>query len=521
MTFLAPENVGSVPETSRVFGDVKLWVEEAIFGHRLWSRQNPWLLFLEFLNVAEAHHREKALFAPTAPETASPYSLRWRMGLRSVLFDNAPLARLAEERLDDDSLWRLWMEQMARAAAPPAEGYGYLKARFPRFMDFVELIGLIRQTTLETTNNLHWSSRFIFPFGVNAIYSDVTLSKGSPTRTYNTFGRTGELLYHMISRARDVDALRAHFQAFFDPDQPKNRLIGLLCADSDHRAPLEMAGNSFLPYRSHPAFDRLAADWNAIFELGLPGQDAFAHLAPLGTLHVLLYELETAAAVAGRPERPSLICEIIAPRRELVRQRSIASYYENDALSRQAAEAYVDGLLDGDDWAVTKDESLPDSERLEAAADLLKRRFSYAPRELHVGTAHELLQQFRQAVEAKHDENWGAVHSTYGRAIGLVSRRGTNRNRYAPTDDLLKTLVMARVPKRIEFGKFLADLHDHYGLVFGPIEAEKALPAAGFDAASFERNRERLEARLSSLGLLKRLSDGCAYVLNPFSGRAA
>lgn len=520
MTFLAPENVGRVPVSSRVFDDVRLWVEEAVFGHRLWARQTPWLLFLEFLNVAEAHHREGTLFAPTGPETASPYSLRWRMGLRSVLFDNSQLARLAEERMDDDSLWRLWIEGMERGAAPPAEGYGYLKARFPRFQDFVELIGLVRQTTLETTNNLRWSSRFIFPFGVNAIYSDAIVSQKTPKRDYNNFGRTGELLYLMISRARNAEALKAHFETFFDPAQPKNRLIGLLCADSDHRTPLELPGNSFLPYRLHPAFDRLAEDWTAVFALDLPGQDAFAHLAPLGTLHVLLYALETAAAVAGRPQRPSLICEIIAPRRELVRQRSIASYYENDALSRQAAEAYAEQLLDGEDWAATKDESLPDTERLEVAADLLKSRFSYAPKELHVGTAAELMQQFRQAVEAKHDENWGAVHSAYGRAIGLVSRRGTNRNRYAPTDDLLKTLVMARVPKRIELGKFLADLYDHYGLVFGPVEAEKALPESGFDTSSFERNRERLEARLGSLGLLKRLSDGCAYVLNPFSGRA-
>lgn len=519
MTFLDPANVGHIARNSRVFEDVKLWVEEAIFGHRLWSRQNPWLLFLEFLNVAEAHDREGRLFAPTEPETPAPYSLRWRMGLRSVLFDNSQLARLAEERLDDESLWRLWLETMERSAAAPPEGFGYLKQRFPRFQDFVELVGLVRQTTLETTNNLRWSSRFIFPFGVNAIYSDAIVKQRTPSRDYNNFGRTGELLYLMISRATDAASLKPHFQALFDPELPKNKLIGLLCAESDHRAPLDMAGNSFLPYRSHPAFNRLVEDWTAVFRLGLPGQDAYAHLAPLGTLHVLLFELETAAAMLGRG-RPSLICEIIAPRRELVRQRSIASYYENDALSRQAAERFAENLLDSEDWEPVKDEALPESERLDLAEALLKRDFSFAPKELHVATVDDLMQQFRQALEAKHDDNWSAVHSAYGRSIGLVSRRGTNRNRYAPTDDLLKTLVMARVPKRTEFGKFLADLYGHYGLVLGPVEAESALGEA-FDASSFERNRTRLESRLSSMGLLKRLSDGCAYVLNPFASRDA
>ncbi len=520
MSLRDPQNVGQVPRTSRVFDDVKLWVEEAVFGHRLYARQNPWLLFLEFMNVAEAHHREGNLFARTEPETSTPYSLRWRMGLRSVLFDNSQLGRLAEEKLDDESLWQEWFKEMARAAAPPAEGFDYLKQRFPRFQDFVELVGLVRQTALETSNNVRWSSRFIFPFGVNAIYSDAIIQQRSPKRDYTNFGRTGELLYLMVTRARGGEALKPHFEKLFDPDLPKNRLIGLLCADTDQRAPLEMPGNSFLPYRSHPTFDRLAEDWTAIFKLGLPGQDAYQHLAPLSSLHVLLYALETAAATVDLP-RPSLVCEIIAPRRELVRQRSIASYYGNDALSRQAAEAYAERLIASEDWRDVHDPELPESERLQLAADLLERDFGYAPKELHVATHEDLLLQFRQALEAKHDDNWSSVHLSYGKGIGLVSSRGTNRNRYAPTDELLKTLVMARVPGRTEFGKFLTDLYAHYGLVFGPMEAKDALAAADFDDTSFERNRARLEARLSSMGLLKRLSDACAYVINPFAEKAA
>ena len=521
MSILDPANVGQVSRASRVFDDTKIWVEEAIFGHRLYARQNPWLLFLEFLNVAEAHHREDNLFRPTEPDISAPYTLRWRLGLRSILFDNPRLARIAEERTDEDGLWTQWIDAMIKhGAAPPPEGFAYLQKRFPRFQDFVELVTLVRQTSLETSNNIRWSSRFIFPFGVNAIYSDARVSQRTPSRDYTNFGRTGELMYMMISRSAGADALGRHFAELFDPELPKNRLIGLLCADSDHRAPLEMAGNSFLPYRRHPAFDRLAEDWLAIFALGLPGQDAYAHLAPLGSLHVMLYAIETAAAVVGRA-RPHLICEIIAPRRELVRQRSIASYYENDALSRQAAETYAERLLAAELWQALADDALSESECLQIAADQLEHDFGYAPKEVLAATAEELLVQFRQALEVKHDDNWSAVHSSYGRGIGLVSRRGTNRNRYAPTDDLLKTLVMARVPRRVEFGKFLADLYEHYGLVFGPVEAKAALAEANFDTTAFERNRERLELRLSSMGLLKRLSDACAYVENPFASKAS
>lgn len=516
MTFLDPGNVARVPPNSRAFEDVKLWLEEAIFGHRLWARQKPWLLLLEFLNVAAAHHLENRLLARTEPEATNPYGLRYRMGLRSILFNNDHLARVAELKLDDESLWREWLDSMAGAEVSPPEGFDYLKPRFPRFEDFAELVALVRQTTLEASANLRWSSRFIFPFGVDAIYSDAIVSHGTPRRDYNNFGRTGELLYLMLARSEHAEPLRARLAELLHPAQPKNRLIALLSAPSDDRVNQELAGNSFLPYRSHPAFNRLATDWLAVFALGLPGQDVYAHLAPLAALHILLYELETAAAVVGKP-RPSLVCEIIAPRRELVRQRSIASFYENDALSRQAAEAHARRTFAGEGWARAADPSLPEEEQVELARALMKQEFSYAPRDAQAATASDLLQQFYQVADAKHDENWSQVHLSYGKQVGLVSRRGTNRNRYAPTDDLLKTLVIARVQRRAEFGKFLADLHGHYGLVFGPAEAEAALPASDFDASSFERNRERLEARLGSMGLLKRLSDGCAYVLNPYA----
>ncbi len=38
-----------------------------------------------------------------------------------------------------------------------------------------------------------------------------------------------------------------------------------------------------------------------------------------------------------------------------------------------------------------------------------------------------------------------------------------------------------------------------------------------FDKKAFQANSRRLEQRLGSLGLLRRLSDGCAYVVNPYA----
>ena len=210
----------------------------------------------------------------------------------------------------------------------------YLRDRFSSFRDFAELVGLMRQTTLENESNRRSSSRFIFPFGVDALFSDAIYNEksGAITADFNNFGRTGEILYMMASRAARGGELRAPFAALFDPEQPKNRLIARLSAPGDDDPNRDQKGETYLPYRHHPAFDRLAEDWLAIFALSLPAQDSFAHLVPLGALHVVLYQLETAAALAGCAVRPALVCELIAPKREFVRQRSIVSYQDNDRL---------------------------------------------------------------------------------------------------------------------------------------------------------------------------------------------
>ena len=121
----------------------------------------------------------------------------------------------------------------------------------------------------------------------------------------------------------------------------------------------------------------------------------------------------------------------------------------------------------------------------------------------------------RQSAMKRHRQHVANIHRNYGREIGLVSRRGTVKLRYAPTDALLRTLLFANVEKRVELHQFLAKLYARYGLVFGDKEAEQVLAKGEFDKKAFQANSRRLEQRLGSLGLLRRLSDGCAYVVNP------
>jgi hypothetical protein len=128
----------------------------------------------------------------------------------------------------------------------------------------------------------------------------------------------------------------------------------------------------------------------------------------------------------------------------------------------------------------------------------------------------DLIDELVSRAKIRHGQHVGKVHSTWARQIGLSSRRSSRRVRYAPTDRLLKTLVVCCVRERMEFKDFLADLYGRYGLVIGDHQAASIIGAGKADQEDFSDNARRLEERLISLGLLNRLSDSAAYVENPF-----
>jgi hypothetical protein len=102
---------------------------------------------------------------------------------------------------------------------------------------------------------------------------------------------------------------------------------------------------------------------------------------------------------------------------------------------------------------------------------------------------------------------------------GLVSKRGTNRYRYAPTDELLRALVLANVRTPMEESAFLRHLHSRYRMVVGPKEAKAELLTYQFDETDFKRNRDRFAQHLIGMGLAQRMSDSCTYIMNPMESQ--
>ena len=513
MSDIAISAVSIDQKLSNAYG-TRPWIEERIWGHRLWDSQSAWLLFLEFLVVAEARLRADSLLEPGGVQHRQSYRPYQRMHLRNILFNEDQLVRIADEISDSNTAWDRWvgwMDGNARAA----EGFSYLRTRFPNFHVFAQLIGMLRSSVVDSDTGRRWTSRFVFPFGPNSLYEDVAIKAvgGGTERQYINFGRTGELLYLMLSRSSSAAELRPYLAKYLsrgDRWDRWDRLIGQLQPEPHPEAERHLG---YLPYTSHPSFDRLGEDWLAIFRLEVPGFDGVPHLVTLSALHIMLYQLSVAVERVSDSASVPIICEVVAPRKTLVRELSIGSYLRNNALSLQAADHRVSEIESSDEWI----EASSGPGAFEQCLEILEREACWGREREYEGphTPEALIEDFRATVSKRHRQHVGNVHRTYGREAGLVSKRGTNRLRYAPTDELLKTLLFANVAQRLELGEFLAILYERYGMVFGDQEADRIIGKGEYDKKAFQANARRLEQRLSSLGLLRRLSDGCAYVENP------
>lgn len=498
--------------------ETDMWVDEQIWGHRLWDAQSPWLLFLEFLNVASACASENRLLGEDGHRFPFLYKPQQRMFLRNILFNNDMMLSIGERFPDNASAWKEWLSWMEKnAKGVELRDFSYLRVRFPTFRQFATLVAMLRDSGVESDTNRRWSSRFAFPVGPNALYEDVNVAAGgSVSREYINFGRTGELLYLMMCRSKKASILRPYLATLLSSDSPWNSVLGLLQPVGLDNCPTR--GKSYLPYAWHPRFDCVTQDWSTVLGLGLPGFDALPHLVTLGAFHVFLYQLDVASEWLDSPIAPHFVCEVVAPRKTLVRELSSVNYQHNAQLPSLAVEALVAGIARSEAWM--RAEQHPAA--LSACLQLLRDQVRW-PGDHDadgIGDAAGLIAELRHLAVSRHRQHVGNVHRNYGRDIGLVSKRGTNRLRYAPTDAFLRSLVLANVALRMEFHEFLACLYRRYGLVFGEREAECVLPAEEYDKKTFQANAARLEQRLGSLGLLRRLSDACAYVQNPF-GRAA
>jgi hypothetical protein len=322
------------------------WISEAIWGHRL-ERQPFSALLLEFLGMAEGMYRQGRLLDATRPGDNPEYVANRCLQLRNLLFNNPRMEEiLRNAQGGDEEGWSDWLQVMKDTASLgdhlPAD-FSYLRARFDTFAELVSVVRLLRRITVDPGSERRWTTQFLYPIGPAALYEAI-LEKGDGfERTRRVFTRTGEMAYLMLTRAPEPlrMKIRERLAPSFEPKTSRNRLVMRLISSTEPDRG-EMKGGTYLPYKTHPAFDRMAEDVAAVLSLNLPDQDAFQYLQPLLGFHLYLYGIETAFAWMGKHGLPPIICEILAPRSDLVRKAAVRSYLANDGIGELAVRKFID-----------------------------------------------------------------------------------------------------------------------------------------------------------------------------------
>ena len=498
---------------------VDFCVDENIWGHRLYDEQLPHLTVLEFLGVFGSN-----LDKPLQPNEEVGAAVRFRpqrqVRLRGLLFNNPYVETIAKYPLPDDEKWRQWLTKFAEGATGRGDDdMSYLRHSFLSFDDFAKAIELLRSSSFESRSNKRWSSKFAFPFGPDALYEDLAIeASGNMSNDRRFFARTGELLYLMLMRSKNGAELgRTLASRLFNREAPMNRLVRALQGEAQLAEDSRAAG--YLPEIANARFDQICDDWLAILKQDMPIYDALEHLIAITGLNMLLYFLERAKSQAGDDDPVEILCEIVSKDRTKVRALSGDSYQSNQGLPSRAVRAHVESIRQDPQWAQAESHEFPDAERIK----LMRDWFQWPPtedrgEEDYVGKNPDaLIADLTDLALVRHAQHVGKIHSSWSRAIGLSSRRLSRRNRYAPNDKLLKSIVIAVVGDRMQFDEFLAEAKRRYGLVVGQAEGARLVEANLLDQSELSDNRDKLEARLVGLGLVHRLSDSCSFVENPFA----
>ena len=500
---------------------VDFCVDESIWGHRLYDEQLPHLTVLEFLGVLGSN-LDKPLRPHAGLDGAVRFKPQRQMRLRGLLFNNPYAESIAASKMSEEDKWRQWLAKFELGKTgngDSAEDVAYLRNCFTSFGDFAKAIELLRSSSFEDRSNKRWSSKFVFPFGPDALFEDLKIdAKGNMSNDRRFFARTGELLYLMLTRAKRGEELGDMLAAnLFARSAPMNRLARALQGAPQLAEEPRVSG--YLPEASNPRFDLICEDWLAILSRDMPVYDALEHLIAITGLHLLLYFLERAKRIAGDDEPVEFVCEIVSKDGRKVRALSGDSYLQNQGCPEKAIRAHIESIRREKAWVDAGSAEFPDAERVK----LLREAFQWPPADdkdeegLASRKPDELVAKLVQDALPRHAQHVGKIHASWSRAIGLSSRRLSRRYRYAPNDRLLKSIVIALVGERMQLDEFLAAAKARYGLVIGDVEGSRLVEGKSIDQSELSENRGNLEARLVGLGLVRRLSDSCSFVENPFA----
>ena len=506
-----------LPAPPSLLDGADMRVQESIHGHRFLQEQEPFMVVLEALAVCAA--KPLGSVPPSdATHEAFQYDLPHRRKMRFLLFQDRHLDKIAkDDTIPDDSKWLAWKDRVNNQFDPDNDGqdhFAYLDAVFDRRIDsLIQAVQLLKSMELDVMHKRRWTSRFLAVTGPDMVCPDLRESSNrnwAPDRRF--FGRGGELVYLMLNRSRHVQPLgRLIGDRLLNPDDPMNRIASALSDPNETKGSSAHVG--YLPYRWHDAYDRLADDWIGILELErLPNGHLFEPLFRITGLNLVVYLAERAREEVGASSTEPIVADLTDGADGQLRESAKAHLNRHRQAANRAVRAFINRRLEADEgWKTARDLGSPT-----AAASALRQLFGFKNRDHRPGAPDKQLASFIDHALARDKNNIHKYLLPLAKNIGLATARQRVGTWFAIDDQLLFALVMANVDRTVELRDFVARLYERYGIVIGPDEARRAFDRLPVGAQSFEGNLTALEARMTRLALTRRLSDDCAFVMNPY-----
>lgn len=504
------------PPTEQFARGTDVWLEQQVWGHRLYNDQTPWFLLLEALGIMSFRNADKNFdrILPGLGEEGKherfSYSLAPRRELRTILFKDRHIDEIADsvEYGSDNTRWAKWFE---RIGANGEDKFGYLKERFTRFSSFRNAVALLRSAEIESGRKRRATSRHLAPRGpamLAADFGEKKTEKADKDRRF--FSRGGELLYLMLNRSSVKDSLEPLIQSRLLTENSRWNGLAKVLQPKDQDPPLDF-DLGYLPLPSHRGYERIAQDWLNVLSLSeLPDDNLPEPLMRLTGFGIIRYMIERAAETLGT-EPPTIPLDMVSTATVGVKRISQDCFRRHREMTRMAIKRLTEEFAASAEWK----SALEMPQRVRAANELVEKRFGFTWADNDQRPEPEQYPEHiaREALE-DHDQHLGRVIGFYAEQIGLaVAVRGAGRW-YAASDGLLEALVLANVREPVEFETFLRTLWERYGIVVGSEVGREAFKAANY--GHFKANQRLLEERLRVLGLVHRLSDDCAFVHNPF-----
>ncbi len=493
--------------------EANIWLEQQIWGHRFLNDQTPWLLVLEALGIMAHLSRQgegrilKGFETPGHHERVT-YHLMTRSKLRTLLFKDRAIDEIADgQAVSDASMWNEWF---ARQGPDGEKEFGYLRDRFTRFTSFRNAVALLRSAEVESERSRRPTSRHLAPRGAEMLMADYGEKKaGSRDKDRRFFARGGELLYLMLNRSACRDELEPLIRTRLLGSGSRWNALAKVLQPPAAEAELSFENIGYLPLQSHPVYDVVAEDWKSLLSLpNLPDDNLPEPLMRLSGLAVIQYITRRSTEILGT-DLPIFPLDMISGDTIGVQKISKDCYRRHRDQTRAAITRVVEDFTASPEWAAARNQVDP----RKALAEITRRRFAFdlPSEETDVSRFPALIN--REAIE-DHEQHLGRVVGFYADRIGMaVAKRGSGRW-YGASDGLIEAIVLANVREPMEFETFLDLLWNRYRFIIGTEIGRQEFETVNY--AHLKANQRLLEERLRILGLAKRLSDDCAFVINPF-----